>query len=323
MAQFPISNRPRAATLRTTRRTALAAGFTALVTSGMPAWAKSSNFFASNDLPIGAQLYTLGDNVEKDLHGSFDRLAEIGFRSVQLSGLHGHNVSDLRKAADLSGLKITSIHLGDTDLGSSADDAMRLADDLAVLGTREVVMRMFIFPRDVARKPDEPFRGWLDRAVREQGAGLWQRTAALLNARGELLREAGVALSYHNHNCEFAPVGDTTGWGILMQETEPDFVSFEVDVGWVAAAGLDPVNFITSMAGRTRLMHVKDISAQTQPNFGFEQVSAAIGSGIIDWAALLPAAYQAGVRQFYVEQEPPFEGGRFEALAKGYAFLAR
>lgn len=269
------------------------------------------------------QLYTVDAMAREDIRGTLQKLSEIGFRSLELAGLHGRTPQDLRASADEAGIAITSIHLGNVLIGRTEADTEKLVEDLGVLGVRDVVLPMFIFPRDVIRDEDEPFGDYLYRAVHSQGADVWERTADLLNERAASLARHGVKLAYHNHNVEFGSVDDTgqTGWEVLMERTDPELVGLEIDFGWVAAAGIDPVEFVTRYAGRVRQVHVKDIHATTKPNFAFLQDPAEVGAGSLDWARLLPVAHAAGVRQFYVEQEPPFTTDRLTSLAKSAAYL--
>ncbi|MCU1625034.1 MAG: hypothetical protein JWL79_3879, partial [Frankiales bacterium] len=127
---------------------------------------------------------------------------------------------------------------------------------------------------------------------------------------------------YHNHNVEFTPAGGRTGLDILIAETDPALVSFELDIGWAAAAGHDPIAVLARNPGRYRLAHMKDLKASSQPNFEFKMDPTEVGSGKLDWATILPAAYRAGVRKFFVEQEPPFEFPRLVAAAKCFSYLS-
>ncbi|MBH0114418.1 sugar phosphate isomerase/epimerase [Novosphingobium sp. YJ-S2-02] len=306
--------------MTTSRRQLLGTGAALAGAAMLPGFAasaldSSAPFLAAKGLPLGMQLYTVGAAASEDLAGTFARLAGMGYRTIELAGYHGHSPAQLREAADAAGLTFTSIHLSDQLIGRSDEDARRIAADLAVLGIRNVVLPTFIWPSDIARRDGEVMQDWLARAVAVKGRALWQDTASLLNARGKALKAEGLRLAYHNHNAEFGPVDGTSGWQIILDETDPALVDFEVDAGWVAAAGIDPVAFVSGLKGRVRQMHVKDIKASTVPNFAFRQDPAEVGLGKIDWPRLLPAAYAAGVRHFYVEQEPPFTTGRFESLA--------
>lgn len=286
---------------------------------------KASGWFAQRHLPIGLQLYTVGDAARKDIDGTLARVAKIGYRTVELAGYHGQPVTTLRAAANKYGLKFTSIHVGATGRPGEPgldQDLPRLAADLHALGVTDVVMPMFPTPERLGgMRQGEGFSAYMQRVTAGLTRDDWQRTAELLNDRGAKLRAEGLRLGYHNHNPEFAPLGDTTGMELLLANTSPDDVSFEMDVGWVAAAGVDPVALLRRHGRRFQLMHVKDIKASTQSNYALQQDPTEVGSGKLPWGSLLPAAFTAGVRKFYVEQEPPFSMDRFEAIGRSLAFL--
>ncbi len=234
----------------------------------------------------------------------------------------------MRAAADRAGLTIGAIHLAVSTMAMPGNTALmldsepsRIADDLGVLGTRDAVLPIAPFPPDMKLRAGEDYKAMIPRGFAEAGADHWKRTAAMLNARGAALKPLGITLGYHNHNIEFAPVGDSTGWDILMRETDPGLVFIEADVGWVAAAGLDPVRFLRRHGGRVRWLHVKDLKPEAAANFALSMSPCEVGSGKQDWARILPAARAAGVQHFFVEQEPPFAMPRIAAAAKSFAYL--
>lgn len=306
------------------RRTLLLGGLASAGIAATPMAGEPRGFFARHQLPVGIQLYTVADDAARDLNGTLQRLARIGFRTVELAGYHGHTPRILREAADRAGLRFTSIHLSaNTDgLQPGLDaDPRRLAADLMIMGIKDVVLPIVPFAGEGPPAPGEDPAAHIARVVSAAGPDIWKRTAALLNKRGAALRREGLHLGYHNHNLEFAPVAGRTGFEIIAAETDPGLVSFEMDAGWVAAAGLDPVALLRRYPGRFRQMHVKDIRASTTRNYRLKQDPVEVGGGMIPWPTLLPAAYAAGIRQYFVEQEPPFTGQRFDAVAKSYAFL--
>jgi len=308
------------------RRTVLRGALACAVLPAARAFAAApQGFFERHHLPIGLQLYTVGDAIRRDLDGSLEKIAKIGYHVVEPASYHGVTPKELRAATDRHGLKCTSIHIG---AKASADnpgldgDLPRLAADLHTLGVTDVVMPMFVTPdRFGGLKQGEGFAAYMGRVSAGLTVDDWKRTAAFLNEKGAKLRGEGLRLGYHNHNPEFAPVGGTTGLEVLLSETSPDAVVFEMDVGWVAAAGVDPVALLKKHGKRFQLMHVKDIEASTRPNFVLQQDPTEVGSGRLDWPHLLPAAFEAGVRKFYVEQEPPFKMDRFDAIEKSRRFL--
>jgi sugar phosphate isomerase/epimerase len=158
---------------------------------------------------------------------------------------------------------------------------------------------------------------------REMAADDWRRLGAQLNDKGAALKREGLQLGYHNHNVELTKIGSGTALDLLLENTDPALVCFEMDVGWVAAGGGDPIRLLRAHPHRFRLMHIKDLKASTVPNNALRMDPADVGSGSLDWKAILPVGYDAGVRYYYVEQEPPFAKPRLQAARNDYEFLAR
>lgn len=308
----------------------LLAGAGAMSSLGLPAMAATARrFFERIRRPIGLQLYTLGEEAARDLDATFATVARIGYRDIELPSLYGRTPQVLRAAADRAGLAISSLHLPVTPntVASGAltmtSPVAQIAESLGALGAKRAVLPIAPFPANSRPLPGETRQGAIARAFAEAGDGLWKRTAALLNERGSALKSAGVQVGYHNHNVEFAPIGQTSGWDILVGETDPALVHFEIDTGWVVAAGLDPIAFLGKLKGRVAQLHVKDVAAIDAPDFALSMKPAQVGTGKLDWARILPAAHAAGARHFYVEQEPPFPGPRIDAVRGSYAFLSQ
>jgi sugar phosphate isomerase/epimerase len=289
--------------------------------SGEAAAANREGFFGRHGLPIGLQLYTLGDAPEQDLDGVLARVAAIGYRTIELPGFYGRTPLELRRALEAAGLHCTSLH----HLLTPTADFGKVADAARVIGFDRVIAPIFAFPPGVSLSPQSPGETPQDviaHLAQKMTAGDWSRQAELLNDSGEALKREGLRMGYHNHNVEFAPQPDgSTGFEILLRETDPSLVGFELDVGWVAAAGRDPLELLAAHGGRFELMHLKDIKATTRPNFALRQDPAEVGSGMLDWRRILPAAYDAGVRPFFVEQEPPFTRDRLESVKLSFDYL--
>lgn len=314
-----------------TRRALLGASLStaAVASTGLAA---PKPFFARTHLPIGLQLYTLADQAKADLDGTLKAVADIGFRSIELAGYLGRTPVQLRASLDKAGLTCPAAHVQGRARGGDPaldGDLSRLADDCHVIGIKTVVMPIFYIPDRFDLKPreGEGFGQLLGRIGAAMTADDWKFNADFLNAKGAILKKAGLRLAYHNHNPEFAPLaggpGGVHGMDILLGQTDPSLVSFEMDAGWVTAAGEDPFALLRAHPGRFRAMHVKDIKATTKPNFALLQDPTEVGKGMIDWKRLLPAAYGAGVRDFFVEQEPPFSRPRLDAVADSFAYLAK
>ncbi len=285
-------------------------------------------FFDRIKKPIGLQLYTLGDEPAKDLSGVLARLATTGLRDLELPSLLGKKPAELDSAAKQAGVAFTCIHLGVPPLApagslSLGSEVSRIVDDLGILGIKDVVLPLMPLPASFKPGPGIDFRSAVVKSLAEAGPDHWKKTAALLNERAAALKPHGIRVGYHNHNVEFARFGKQSGFDILAAETDRKLVFLEVDIGWVAAAGIDPVAFLKRYSGRVRWMHVKDVKASTKPNVAFQMDPTEVGSGKQDWARILPAALKAGCEHFYIEQEPPFEMPRMAAAEKGYAYLSK
>jgi sugar phosphate isomerase/epimerase len=287
--------------------------------------ASAAPFFRQANLPIGIQLYTLGPDAAKDLDGTLKAVAGIGYKTVELPGFLGKAPGDLRAAMDSAGLSCPSVHVqprgGDLTFSGDLD---KLAAALHAVGAKTAVAPICWFPDRMEMKPQagEDMGGMLRRLVSQMTADDWKANAQFLNHKATALKKDGLKVGYHNHNFEFLPLGSTYGLEILLKETDPSLVTFELDVGWVAAAGHDPAALFAKHKGRFTMMHVKDIKASTKPNFALQMDPTEVGSGAINWKKLLPAARAAGVTSFLVEQEPPFARPRIEAAKLCYDYLA-
>jgi sugar phosphate isomerase/epimerase len=234
----------------------------------------------------------------------------------------------MRAAADKVSLKYTSIHLqthaqnGEPGLDQPPE---QLAAAMQVLGLADVVLPMFLLPSHLP-KPNFSnggnFGTYLDQVGPQITADDWKATATYLNDKAAALQKVGLRLSYHNHNLEFRPIGHSNGLEILLQETDPKLVHFEMDVGWVAAGGEDPLTLLERHKGRFKMMHVKDLMATTKSNYAMRQDPAEVGNGMLPWVKILDVAYATGVRKFFVEQEPPFKHDPLESIAISAKYLS-
>ena len=324
--------------LELSRRGLMAASLAgAALTAGgaMSAAAKASKaaggggaFFKRTGLPLGLQLYTLGPDLGADLDGMLGKVAAAGYRTVELAGYAGRTPAQFRAALDKAGLAAASSHVGAASNPAQAglDNLDGVIAEAKVMGVGHIVLPMFPMPGRIKPEAGEDRRAFLARLGAAMTAEDWQGTAALLNAKAGPLKAAGLTLGYHNHNVEFAPVAGapagTRGLDILLKSASPD-VQFEMDAGWVAAAGADPFALLKAHPRRFRQMHVKDLKASTKPNFGFQMDPVEVGAGTIDWARLLPAAHAAGVDGFFVEQEAPYTRPRIEAATLDAAYLLK
>ena len=298
-----------------------AAAFLAVRANGA---AGAPTFFRRTGLPIGLQLYTVGDDLKQDFDGTLAAVAKIGYRSVELAGLSGHTVAEWHQSLDRTQLKCPSMHAPPhAKSGISLDDPGALADAAHALGAGTIICPIFNLPERFSPTPLPGEDG--GKMLARLGASMtpddWKRNAEYLNTKGKALKQYGLRFGYHNHNVELAPLGAGTGLAELIRGTDPALVSFEMDAGWVVAAGADPLALLAAHPGRFSAMHVKDVKAGTHPNFSLQMDPCEVGQGTIDWKTLLSKAHAANVHQFYVEQEPPFNKPRLESVAISFKYL--
>jgi sugar phosphate isomerase/epimerase len=245
---------------------------------------------------IGVQLYTLRDRMENDFEGTIETVAEIGYDEVEFAGYFDHSPEDVRALLDRLELTSPSTHIG---LSSLREDLEGTLDAAATIGHRYLTI------------PSAP-RGSGGTLVEDD----WHAFAEEFNRIGTAARERDLRLAYHNHAFEFTTGEEgRTGFDVLLAETDPDLVSFELDLFWAVLAGQDPVELFERYPGRFALWHVKDLknieSTRTAAEAGRDgrrevmQNMTAVGEGDIDFAKIFENAETSGLEHFFVENDAP------------------
>jgi len=256
---------------------------------------------AGVDLKLGVQLWTVKDELQRDYAGTLRVLAHMGLRRVELYELGGPPAAQTKRALQAAGLECISAHVRLWELEADLHDKIECAHEI---GIRTLVVPVPWMPPDSLRRA---LGGDMLRVLAEETTlDNWKRTAELLNSYGEQLQKAGLALAYHNHNIDFRRFGDHVAYELLVAATDASYVRLELDCGWVASAGLDPAIYLERWPHRYMALHVKDVNAGFVPNVAMQTMPTEVGSGVMNWPAILQAAYTAGVREYYIEQEGPF-----------------
>ncbi|HEU5217995.1 MAG TPA: sugar phosphate isomerase/epimerase [Gemmatimonadales bacterium] len=242
--------------------------------------------------PIGIQLYTVRNELARDVEGTLRRLATIGYREVEFAGYPSGTAQSLRKILDRLGLKAPSSHVGLSALRGGWDKAL---DQAATLGQRYVVVASI--PENERRTVDD-----------------WKRVAGLFNKAGETALARGIRLGYHNHELEFEPIEGRLPYDVLLQETDPKLVVLEMDLYWITRGGQDPLAYFAKWPGRFPLVHVKDMDATPRRFF------ADLGKGTIDFPAIFRKAQQAGITHYFYEQDET-PGSVFDSAKASYEYL--
>ena len=167
--------------------------------------------------------------------------------------------------------------------------------------------------------PIDPHRDWVAAIGEAMTLDAWKANAAELARMAPVVAAAGLRFAYHNHPMEFRDFGGVSGYDILLGAVPADLLRLEIDLGWVAASGRDPVQVLKAHTGRVDLLHVKDMVADPAAPTGYRSVE--LGAGMIDWRSVFRAAGAAGIQGFFVEQEPPYRRPVLESLGISADYL--
>jgi sugar phosphate isomerase/epimerase len=240
----------------------------------------------------GLQLYTVRDALGTDLDGTLRSVAAIGYREVELAGLPGVTAEAMRASLTRHGLDAPSMHAGYDELQRDFDAVLEAA---GILGANCLVC---------------PSVDAEERKTAED----WKIVCQTLNRIGQAVRSRGLVLAYHNHDFEFVPFADgSTPFRLLMTETDPRNVKLELDVYWVAKAGLDPVQHLKDGQSRILLVHLKDLASDGS--------TVEVGGGVLDFERIVRTALSVGVKHFFVEQDT--SANPLASIAASLRFLER
>ncbi len=226
---------------------------------------------------VGLQLYTVRKAMAKDLEGTIAAVAAAGIHELEFAGYYNKPAAWWREIMGKHGLTTPSTHIG----LPATDAAWAPHFEMA----KAMEHNWVIVP-------------WLDGKSLKT-ADDWKRVADRLNTAGAMAEKAGLNLGYHNHDFEFVPVGDTTGYELLMKHTDPKLVDFELDIYWAVKAGQDPAAMISRWSGRYTCCHVKD--AGPAP----ERAMLDVGAGTIDFRSIIEKGRPQGLRHWFIEHDNP------------------
>ncbi len=271
------------------------------------------------DKKVGLQIYSLGQELTSDVPAGMKKIKDIGYSYIELAGyrdrkMGDYELSEYRKIVEDAGLKITSSHVSyrapepynESMLTDIEDFWKQTVEDHVTLGCETLVqpsMPVFESPDDVKFAAD------------------------IFNKAGQIAKDAGIRWGYHNHNQEFGRVlteeekkaaetasrwnqPGTVIYDLLLENTDPELVLFEMDVYWCVQGQNDPLDYFEKYAGRFPILHIKD-----------RFVLGA--SGLMNFENIFNKAQENGLERFYVELESRYSGGKpqFEGVEASYNFL--
>lgn len=233
------------------------------------------------NFPVALQAYTVREELAKDLEGTLARLAEGGYEAVEIAGMYDQTPRQMRDLLRRLGLKPVGMHVSLAQLQEDLSGALQSAQTLGI----EHLTCPWI-PADM--RTAEGYRQLVKQLIKFS----------------RLCHAEGVTLSYHNHAFEWDRLADgSRGIDILFNETDPADLQSELDVAWCYVGGEDPAQRLRKLTGRVPLVHAKDVKPLAPGAPASSAVLTEIGTGALDWPAVIRAAVAAGARCLIIEQD--------------------
>ena len=270
----------------------------------------------SKHYTLGLGLFSVPRGLNDDLKGTLDMLASIGFQELEVfgpyafsdektkqewavmsqmfgfnsSGFYGHTPEDFSLMVKDRGMRIPSMH---TDIETLQHNMSELAQAARTIGATYVVLPAL----------PQAYRTNIDA---------YKRSADLFNEIGKNAREEGIRFGYHNHGYGLKPWGGVRPIDIILDQTDPDLVFFEMDLFWTTAGGIDPVELLDKHPNRYKLLHIKDMKPITefegdgsnpQEWYGLFPNMTSCGQGDIDLEGIIKTSKKNGVEHYFVEHD--------------------
>lgn len=249
----------------------------------------NENVFAQKNKPLytapfGVQAYTFRKSFPIDVAKTLDTIKMMGFTEME-SGSHGMPPAVFKKLCDERGISIPSSEAGYDQLIKSSDSVAHMAK---MLGAKYVMCAWIPHHDGVFTIEDA------------------KKAVAVFNKAGKVLKDSGIILCYHAHGYEFQPYENGTLLDYLFKNTNPQFVSFEMDIFWIQFGGGDPVALLKKYGNRWKLMHLKDMRKGTVKDLTggtSTDNDVVLGTGEIDIPGILKEAKKIGIKHYFIEDE--------------------
>ncbi|MBN2591962.1 MAG: sugar phosphate isomerase/epimerase [Sedimentisphaerales bacterium] len=236
----------------------------------------------SKKIPLGVQLYSVRTECQKDLPGTIEAVADIGYQGVEFAGYYDYSAKDLRKLLDDNGLKCCGTHAQlDTLLGENLPKTIEFNK---IIGNKYLIVP------------------WLDPEKYNSVEG-WKKAADMFNELAEKVEPHNMQVGYHNHWHEFKPIDGQVPWDIFFGNTRKDVI-MQCDTGNAMIGGGEVIPYLKRYPGRAVTIHLKEYSATNK--------NAVLGEGDIPWEELLTLCETIGGTKWYIIEEekdvyPPLE----------------
>lgn len=254
-------------------------------------------------MKIGAQLYTVTKSCQTldDIAETLKKVADIGYTTVQLSGLCAYEADWMREQLEKNGLEAPITHF---DANKIADKTEEVIEFHKTLGTKYIGVG--------------GLRGLWDPKYKETPIEFWESFVRDYVPAAKKIKDAGCYFMYHNHHYEFMDVEGRLLYDYLLENFSADIMGFTADLYWFKEAGKDPVEMLNALKGRTPVVHYKDMIITPDG----EHKMASVGNGILDWDAIIETSLKNGIEYAMVEQDNCYDEDPFVCLKRSYDFLS-
>jgi sugar phosphate isomerase/epimerase len=270
-------------------------------------------------LPLGLQVWTVKEELDKDFEGTLRSIAAIGYRELELFRLPD-DPTRFRKQVESAGLHITGCHV----------ELYMLQDAKTIETAKALGLQYLIIVFPTLRNSgghNLSNTEWADLVKMYDTISLddYKWNADQFNHWGAVVKRAGIQLGYHNHAVDLKKFGDVFALDYLLKSTDPDLLTFELDCGHVVHAGYDPISYLQKYPTRFSMLHLKDLqrgfalstSLDTE-NMG---TNTHLGAGVINWPKLFAAAKGTSVKHLFVEHEGPMARSHMEEIRATYNYV--
>lgn len=268
---------------------------------------------------VGVQLYMARELLAKDFDATLAAIATTGVRHVEFAGFYDRSTAEICKALADNGLIAVGAHALRADMDDGEID--RLIEQCAGIGMDYAVAPVPLVPayRALAGKSDNPFRDAIAALTRDD----FLRTADRFNGIGDKVKVAGMRFAYHTHGLDFLRFDGRYAFDDMIDRCDPDLVDFELDIGNMIAAGVDPLPYLARLGRRAALAHLKDWRGPIEPAVDRIPPTAPIGEGVVDFGATMRAMTAAGVRHAFIEEEETPADRVIAAIGSAWRHLGR
>lgn len=260
---------------------------------------------------IGLQLYSIREDMEKDMDSALRQVKEMGYDCVEFAGYFGHSAEEVKAMLDKYGLECVSVHQAPQLF---VDEGQKAVDYIKTLGVKYAAVP------------------WYEKD-KLAGSPEWDNTVKMFTDVAELLKKNGIKMMYHNHDFEFNKVDGKFILDWIYDTIPQDLIEPEVDTCWVHYAGYNPAEYLLKYSGRINIVHLKDFACKnlgggpvyalidedgnekkgSKEDNGFE--FRPVGHGIQDIPSIIEASGKAGASVLIVEQDqsndrPPMEAAK-------------